>query len=134
MRKKYFLLSLILYLYEIIDLSWACCNNHFTIYINQTMLHSLNLYNDIPVNYLSIKLGKKVGWYFIPSSMAIIIKLVTSVGEDVEKYTYNPGTLLWECKWYSSLENTLMVPQIVKHIVTDISTEIKIYVHTKTCA
>lgn len=45
---------------EKMDVSWASCGNHFTIYVNQTvMLDTLNGYNDICQLFL-IKIGKNI--------------------------------------------------------------------------
>ena len=54
---SFFLLSL----YEKMDVSWTYCGNHFTIYVNQTiMLYLLSLYNHVFQLFLNKTGGKKV--------------------------------------------------------------------------
>ena len=36
-----FFLFLLLYLYEKMDITWTYCDNHFTIYVNQTNHHAV---------------------------------------------------------------------------------------------
>ena len=63
-RRKCFSFFFLLYLYEKINVTRTYCGNHFSIYINQTiMLYALNLHSD-DVYYFLNKLGKKVTWYF----------------------------------------------------------------------
>ena len=58
-RKVLFLLFFFNYhLYEKTDVSWTYCDNHFTIYVNQTIvLYTLKLYSDLSWLFLS-KTGK----------------------------------------------------------------------------
>lgn len=38
----------LLYPYENMDVNWTYCDNHFTMYVNQTLkLYALNLYSDV---------------------------------------------------------------------------------------
>jgi len=55
---SFFFLLLLLYLYEKVGVSLTYCGNHFTIYINQTiMLYTLNLHHDVRKLFLN-KTGK----------------------------------------------------------------------------
>ena len=53
------------YLYEKMDISWTYCGNHFTIYVNHTiMLYALNLHSDVCQLFLNTT-GKEstlAGW------------------------------------------------------------------------
>lgn len=63
-KENFFLLFLLLHLYEKMDVSWTYCGNHFTIYvIGAIMLYILNVYSDI-CQLLSIKL-KDMHFYLI---------------------------------------------------------------------
>ena len=57
-------------------------------------------------------------YHFIPTRMTMIekSKIVASVGEDVEKSEHS-YLADGDVKWYSHFENSLLVPQKVKHRV-----------------
>lgn len=53
---------------------------------------------------------KTMRYHFTSIRMAIIIKTVLRIGKDVNKYCVDETV-----KWYSHLENSLTVPQNIKH-------------------
>lgn len=56
----------LLYQYEMMDVNWTNCGNHFTEHVNETiMLCALNLYSDVSQLFLN-KIGgeKKAGTNF----------------------------------------------------------------------
>lgn len=57
-----------------------------------------------------------VRYHFIPTGMAVTKKTIVSVGEDVEKLESSPTG--GDVEWGSALENSLVVPQKIKHRVT----------------
>ena len=58
-KETFFSISLILWVYEMMDVQWTHCDNHFMMYTNQIiMLYTLNLYSDVCQLYLT-KTGRR---------------------------------------------------------------------------
>lgn len=66
-----------------------------------------NMLNIISIREIQIKTMR---YRFTSIRMAIIIKTVLRIGKDVNKYCVDETV-----KWYSHLENSLTVPQNIKH-------------------